>query len=228
MNHENARRREIGLQRRERTRQKLLEAAARVVAERGEKKATIDDFIQAAGVARGTFYNHYTTRNELLEDLWKQIGQDPFREIQGACEKLADPAERLTSQARLVLDCAKSNPAWGWLVYALSVDSETVNDDLLSYPRPDLIAGMREGRLSVDDLSAANNLIVGAVRTTLRAVLDEPRQSGSPESLCVMLLKAVGLPDVEAREISGRPLPTLRQPLQENDEARIATVSTPA
>ncbi len=49
------RRQEIGLERRERTRQKLLMAAARVVAELGEKKSTIDDFIQAAGVARGKF-----------------------------------------------------------------------------------------------------------------------------------------------------------------------------
>lgn len=210
MNNENARRREIGLQRRERTRRKLLEAGARVVAERGEKKATIDDFIQAAGVARGTFYNYYSTRDELLDDLWDQIGHDPFVEIQRACEALFDPAERMTSQARLVLECATRNPAWGWLVYALSADTETVNDDLLSYPRPDLQAGALENRFSFDDLSAASDLIVGAVRAALRATLNDARPSNYAQSLCVMLLKAVGLTDREAREISDRPLPSLK------------------
>lgn len=208
MNFENGQRRKIGLQRRERTRQKLLEAAARVVAENGEKKATIDDFIQAAGVARGTFYNYYTTRDALLDDLWRQIGQYPFKEIQAACGKLPDPAERLTAQARLVLNCASDKPTWGWLVYALSVDAETVNDDLLSYPRPDLLAGAREGRLIFDDLSAASDLFVGSIRTALRATLEDDRSSEYLQSLCVMLLKAVGIPDAEARQISERPLPS--------------------
>ena len=212
MNFEDGHRRKIGLQRRERTREKLLEAAARVIAESGEKKATIDDFIQAAGVARGTFYNYYTTRDALLDDLWRQTGQYPFKEIQAACEKLPDPAERLAAQARLVLNCAMSKPIWGWLVYALSVDAETVNDDLLSYPRPDLLAGAREGRLTFDDLSAASDLFVGSIRTALRATLEDDRSAEYLQALCVLLLKAVGIPDAEAREISARPLPALAGP----------------
>ena len=209
MNEINVRRREIGQERRERTRQKLFEAAAQVIAERGEKKATIDDFIQAAGVARGTFYNYYSTRDELLDDLWKQIGRNPFRKIQAACADLPDPAERLVAQARLVLECAAQQPAWGWLVYALSADADSVNDDLLAYPEPDLRAGLNSGRFRYEELSSAGDMIVGSVRAALHAVLSETRPPRYAQSLCEMLLKGLGLAEREAQEISERPLPPL-------------------
>jgi AcrR family transcriptional regulator len=205
----NMRRREIGLERRERTRQKLLEAAARVVAELGEKRATVDDFIQAAGIARGTFYNYYPTQGDLLDDLWSRVGRNPFQAIQDACRALADPAERLAAVARLVLDCAERNVTWGWLVYALSADTEAVNDDLLAYPRPDLEAGRQQGRFQFADLGSANDMVVATVRKALRATLSDERTSNYSANICVLLLKALGLSDREARNIAARPLPSL-------------------
>ncbi|HJP69822.1 MAG TPA: TetR/AcrR family transcriptional regulator [Sphingomicrobium sp.] len=200
------RRKEIGQARREKTRMKLLASAARVIAQRGEEKATIDDFIQAAGVARGTFYNYYSTRNELLEDLWTGIGRDPFRAISDACATIEDPAERLVTQARMVLTCAASNPTWGWLVYALSVDADTINSDLLAYPRPDLIAGLDGGRFSFDDIDSANDLVVGGVRRALRAKLSEQRSEHYGEALGTMLLRALGLETDEAARLASKPL----------------------
>lgn len=211
MNVAMSRRKEIGAERRERTRQKLLTASARVIAELGEKKANIDDFIRAAGVARGTFYNHYATREQLLDDLWASIGRAPFLRIQTSCESLTDPAERLVAEARMVFDCAVRDAAWGWLVYAMSADQETVSPDLLQYPRPDLEIGRKQGRFQFDDLHAACDLVVGSVRGVLRAVLAENRTIQSGDAMCVMLLKALSIKDEEAREIVTRPLPMLIQ-----------------
>lgn len=207
-----SRRQEIGAERRERTRQKLLAASARVVAELGEKKANIDDFIRAAGVARGTFYNHYATREQLLDDLWASIGRAPFLQIQRSCESLSDPAERLAAEARMVFDCAARDAAWGWLVYAMSADQDTVSRDLLQYPRPDLEIGRKQGRFHFDDLYAACDLVVGSVRGGLRAVLAENRTIKSGDAMCVMLLKALSIDDREAREIVARPLPEIVAP----------------
>ncbi|MGY2486196.1 TetR/AcrR family transcriptional regulator [Cupriavidus sp. CP313] len=204
----NVRRVEIGQERRTRMRQKLLEAAARVVADLGEKKATIDDFIQAAGVARGTFYNYYETRDELLADLWKEIGHDPFDEIQRRCHTIADPVERFAAQTRLVLQRTFEKPAWGWLVYALSVDGQSINEDLLSYPRPELIAGKHAGQFEFGDLASASDLVVGSVRMAMRALLSESRPPGYVRSFCVCLLRALGVDAARAQAIVDQPLPT--------------------
>ena len=210
-----SRRQEIGAERRERTRQKLLAAGARVLAELGEKKANIDDFIRAAGVARGTFYNHYSTRAQLLDDLWASIGRAPFLQIQRACESLSDPAERIAAEARLVFTTAARNEAWGWLVYSMSADKEAFSQELLQYPRPDLEVGRKQGRFRFDDLMAACDLVIGSVRWGLRAVLDEARPLRSTDALCVMMLKALSIDDEEARDIIGRPLPVLADPILE-------------
>ena len=203
----NVRRVEIGQERRNRMRQKLLAAAARVVADLGEKKATIDDFIQAAGVARGTFYNYYETRDELLADLWNEIGHDPFEDIQRRCYTIADPVERFAAQTRLVLQRTVEKPTWGWLVYALSVDRQSVNEELLSYPRPELIAGLHAGEFDFGELASANDLVVGSVRMAMRALLSESRPPGYVRSLCISLLRALGVDAARAQAIVDQPLP---------------------
>lgn len=204
------RRKEIGQERRERTRAKLLAAAAQVLAEHGEQKATIDDFIQAAGVARGTFYNYYQTRGEILEDLWAEVGRNPFVSIQKACASIKDPAERLVTKTRLILKTAQDNSTWGWVVFALSLDITTVNADLLAFPRPDLEAGLRKGRFKFEDIHAAKDLVVGACRTALHAQLIEERSEEYPRALATLMLRSLGVSATEAHALCSRPLPRVR------------------
>lgn len=204
------RRKEIGAERRERTRAKLLAAAAVVLAEHGEQKATIDDFIQAAGVARGTFYNYYQTRGEILDDLWAEVGRDPFVGIQKACASIKDPAERLATKTRLVLKTAQDNSTWGWVVFALSLDITTVNADLLAFPRPDLEEGLRQGRFKFDEIHAAKDLVVGACRTALHALLTEERSADYPRAISALMLRSLGVSATEAQALVKRPLPTGR------------------
>lgn len=212
------RRKEIGLERRERTRARLLAAAAQVLAEHGEKKATIDDFIQAAGVARGTFYNYYQTRDEILDDLWAEVGRNPFQVIQQICAPIVDPAERLAAKTRLILKTAQGNNMWGWVVFALSLDITTVNPDLLGFPKPDLDEGFQKGRFKFNDIQAATDLIVGACRSALHALLIEERSNDYPAALSAMLLRSLGISATESQLL-------IRQPLPIGSETAFATVN---
>ena len=203
---------QVGEQRRARMRGRLLEAAARVIADGGSARTTVDDVISDAGVARGTFYNHFTTREDLLQALWANVGHDPFAGIQDACARLDDPAERLGAVTRHVLGEAQTNPTFGWLIVAMSGDERTLNDDLLSYPRPDLLAGLHSGRFRYDDLASVCDLIVGTVRTSLRALLSERRPPHYAEAICKLILLAIGLSLPEAHRISHMPLDSLDGP----------------
>jgi AcrR family transcriptional regulator len=197
------RRAEIGRERRARMRLRLIEAAARVMADQGSDSATIDTFIRTAGVARGTFYNHFKTREELLDALWTSIGHDPFLEIQNACANFVDPVERFAAVTRLVLLRAVQDPTWGWLILALSADEATLNDDLRGYPRPDLRAGLTAGRFRYESEASATDLVVGTMRAGLRALLQEGREPHYARALCKMILQALGINRIEAHRISG-------------------------
>jgi AcrR family transcriptional regulator len=213
------RRAEIGRERRARMRNRLIEAAARVMADRGSDNATIDTFIRAAGVARGTFYNHFKTREELLDALWTSIGHDPFLEIQSACKDLADPVERFAAVTRLVLLRAAQDPTWGWLILALSADEATLNDDLRGYPRPDLRAGAAAGRFRYERETSATDLVVGTMRAGLRALLHEGRDANYAQALCKMILQALGINRIEASRISALSLPDVPEQVRRHGQA---------
>ena len=48
-----------------RTRSSILRAAAQVVADMGPRRASMSEIAAAAGVAKGTLYNHFRTRDEI-------------------------------------------------------------------------------------------------------------------------------------------------------------------
>ncbi len=52
-----------------RTRAVVLRAAAAVVADRGTRRASMSDIAAAAGVAKGTLYNHFRTKDEVWSAL---------------------------------------------------------------------------------------------------------------------------------------------------------------
>ena len=60
------RRIERAAQARERRREELLAAATRIFAKKGYRAASVSDVIKAAGVARGTFYLYFRSKQDIL------------------------------------------------------------------------------------------------------------------------------------------------------------------
>ena len=63
-------------ERNEATRRKLFAAAAKVVGGVGYAEASVSRITMEAGVAQGTFYSHFASRQELLDRLLPAIGED--------------------------------------------------------------------------------------------------------------------------------------------------------
>lgn len=55
--------------RRQATRRKLFEAAVTLIAEQGFSSTTVDEIADRAGVAKGTVYYNFASKNELFEEL---------------------------------------------------------------------------------------------------------------------------------------------------------------
>src|SRR5437667_11356479 len=58
------------------TKQKIFDAATKVVGKYGYAEASVARITEEAGVAQGTFYNHFENRQELLDQLLPKIGTD--------------------------------------------------------------------------------------------------------------------------------------------------------
>lgn len=71
------------------TRRRILAAARSLLSERELDKMTIDDLAEAADISRPTFFNYYSTKQALLDDLtaqmydWFDQKVEQSREIEG-------------------------------------------------------------------------------------------------------------------------------------------------
>jgi TetR/AcrR family fatty acid metabolism transcriptional regulator len=81
----------------------ILRAAIDVFAERGFFNAQVADVARAAGVAAGTVYLYFRSKDDLLVQLFERTTQEAFAEARAAAAEVRDPAERLRLFARLHL-----------------------------------------------------------------------------------------------------------------------------
>jgi AcrR family transcriptional regulator len=75
------------------TKQKIFDAATTVVGKYGYAEASVARITEEAGVAQGTFYNHFENRQELLDQLLPKIGIDMVQFIR-ARTSTADAARQ--------------------------------------------------------------------------------------------------------------------------------------
>ncbi len=59
--------------RRNRSRQTILAATSKVLSEKGLNLMTVEDILQEAGVARATFYSHFTDKNDVTAAVIEQM-----------------------------------------------------------------------------------------------------------------------------------------------------------
>ena len=74
------------------TRQKLLEAARSVFAEKGLDSATIADITERADVGKGTFYYHFKDKNSVIAELIKSVMGELVAELETKCAQIWDIA----------------------------------------------------------------------------------------------------------------------------------------
>ena len=83
--------------------QKLMDKGKAVVMSNGFKKVSIDDITKAAGMAKGTFYHHFDTKEKYLFELIKVIHNQLFTCAEFLIADEFSEKEYLKSNARLFM-----------------------------------------------------------------------------------------------------------------------------
>ncbi len=82
----------------------ILKAAIRTFAERGFFNAQVADVARAAGIAAGTVYLYFKSKDDLLVSIFDRTMREAIAEGRAALKDVTDPVERLRRIARLHLD----------------------------------------------------------------------------------------------------------------------------
>ena len=85
-------------------REAILKAATEVFARNGFFQSQVADVAREAGIAAGTVYLYFRSKDDLLVSLFERTMRDAIAEGRAALEGVADPRERLALIARLHLE----------------------------------------------------------------------------------------------------------------------------
>src|SRR4051812_16703267 len=139
---------------RERTQSLLLQAAVQVIAQRGLAGTTMQQVAQVAGMATGTVYNHFATREDLVARLAAVIGESLSRVIAESYSGIEDGAQRMAIGQRRYVWLAAESPAWALLLLDVVAAAPHLLATLEGYILADLRLGVKQKRFKVPSEAA--------------------------------------------------------------------------
>lgn len=137
------------------TRIRLLEATSVTLAQFGPRKLNLTDIATQAGVSRPTLYRHFSSKEELLEELAVHEKQRFLAELADTLHGLTGD-ERIDRALRFVVDFQRDYPMRGlvaieplFILEQLEVALRTMTAPLV----PLFETGRRKGRASAHDIA---------------------------------------------------------------------------
>lgn len=197
--------------RKARTRARLMGAAVRVMGERGVDAVTIAEIADEADVAFGSFYNHFESKDAIVDavitDLLEVIGDS----IDAATADIDDPLLVLTVAFRMLHRSAEREPGVTSFVLRAVFDDDRLLDAFLSRVRRDVVRAAAAEQIVVVDVDAAVLMLTGASLMATRGVLDGRLPAGEEETIATNLLRLLGVTSAKAAALvrkSGQHLAT--------------------
>jgi AcrR family transcriptional regulator len=191
------------------TREKLINGAQRVMAHKGIEATTIQEITDAADVGFGSFYNHFESKEAIVEAITRERIEPFGVAIDGIASAVEDPAEVLSAKVRHTLRKAMTDVVWGRFLFFSGMEVRSTYLGLLQRVTRDIKAGIKAGRFDIADLEFTVVAIGGAVIAVARGLFLEEIRADAPERAAAVILRLLGLSPHEAREIATRPLPDI-------------------
>jgi AcrR family transcriptional regulator len=192
--------------RKARTRAALLAAARKLFAARGVEPTTIAEIADEADVAVGSFYNYFSTKDELLAALLQASLAEQRELLEARQAQVSDPAEMISIAHRHLVGLAQTDPDLAWLLIRLEVPHRVARAVLWDSANSDLEAGIAAGRFVVDDPQLALVFSGGALLAVIHATLEGDLAAEAPSAHAASVLRSLGIGAQEAAEIAARPL----------------------
>ena len=183
-------------------RAELAGAAARVFGERGVAGTAVSDIVKAAGVAQGTFYLYFDSKDDVLLAVAEQFVAGIGAALESSVPDSATPAPaRLTGLVRALASLADgdSNASMAELLHRPENHAlhdrltAPLADRLFILVRDIVSQGVAEGSMDVADIDAAAWFVLGGLQGVERAgtpIADMPAALENALALALRVLRA--------------------------------------
>lgn len=185
----------------------MIQAAKKVIAEKGVDKASITDITEEADVGIGSFYNHFKSKTDLAEMIFLRHADDLAKVNSAVFSAETDPALAIAYIHKIFLTKAIADPVWGWFVVHTTTDLPQMFKVFAKPAKEHLELAQSKGRFHIPDIDVAVRLILLGLTGGMRDILEGDAESKTGEFIIQSLLQMLGLDRDEAREMSQVTLP---------------------
>lgn len=165
-------------------RQRIVSCAYQCVAESGFHSARVTTIAAMAGVATGTIYRHFESKEDLFAEIFRLATQREVDKVAEALSTQGDATVRLETALRQFAERALRGPVMAWSLIAEPVDPK-VEEERLAYRQAyaelfekAISEGIEEGCIPEQDARQSSTCLVGAIAESLVGPLS-PAQAAS-------------------------------------------------
>jgi AcrR family transcriptional regulator len=194
--------------RKARTRAALVAAARGLLTSRDPLSVSIQEITDAADVGFGSFYNHFSAKEELFDAAVDEVIEEHGAMLEELTQDLQDPAEVFAVSVRITARFPKTHPELARIMERTGVRYLS-GTGLAPRALRDLLRAEAAGRLAIGDPTVAIACTGGALLGVLHYSLtrEGPGVDAAADQLAENLLKMFGMPAAEARRLARQPLP---------------------
>ena len=191
----------------ERTRGALVAAGRRLFCERPVDAVTVDNIVQAAGVAKGSFYNHFPDREALVRAISAEIRAGVEQAIDRANADVEDPARRVARACCIYLRFAVDEPERAGFLIRVHSGHTSLEAPLNRGLVDDISRGLAAGRFRVATIETGVLYVLGVTQMALIRVVQEPSARlavSLAQQICAMMLSGLRAPEADGDLIAAQ------------------------
>ena len=188
-----------------RIREALMNACGDLLSQQPIDAITINNIVETAGVAKGSFYNHFPDKETLAAEVSSAIRAELERLVEESNRNVTDPAYRLVRGMCIHLQLAVADPRRAMIMLRGAGWSSATDNPLNEGIKADIADGLASGRFEPRCEDAGVIQVIGAVFFTMLRIIEEQHSAEQAIELSTrvftLILCGFGLGEDEALRI---------------------------
>lgn len=193
--------------RKARTRESIVAAARRLFGRRPVDAVSIDEIVAEAGVAKGSFYNHFPDRDALAQAVALRIRAELDARVEAINHGVSDPALRMVRALSTYWRYALDEPEGAAALARIHGPEASPDAPQNALVVSDVAQGLATGRFRIPTLESGLMLAVGMGMVGMMRVVQDPSPAlavAIAQQLGQVALRGFGLSEEEAAQLSAQ------------------------
>jgi AcrR family transcriptional regulator len=194
--------------RRLRTRAALLASGAELLGQRPIDAIAINEIVEHAGVAKGSFFNHFADKDDFAGAVAEEIRARVEEQVAAINQGVTDPALRLARGVARFALFARADRSAARIMLRGHARGLHADHPLNAGLRADIAGGIASGRFDAIGEDAAITFVIGVCQMLLAVEIEPDRAAADMNALTIevltLLLASLGIARPEAASLAAR------------------------